>query len=98
MSAHSAQQARTLRESLSQSQDDRSRILSEKEAHNDQMSDKLIQMEGQLTQLRTEAAQAQVLANGLCVSHVEELSIDLNRQSNVDKEPLAQARVKRAEL
>ena len=46
VSAHSAQQARTLRESLSQSQDDRSRILSEKEAHNDQMSDKLIQMEG----------------------------------------------------
>ena len=32
------------------------------------------------------------------MNHVEELSIDLNRQSNVDKRPLQEARIKRAEL
>ena len=55
-------------------------------------------MEEQLTKLRIEASNAQIQSNGLCVGHVEELSIDLNRQSNVDKQPLSNARVKRAEL
>ena len=37
-------------------------------------------------------------SNGLIVNNVEELSIDLNRVSNVDKQPLNELRVKKAEL
>lgn len=51
-----------------------------------------------MTKLRMEAGMASIQSNGLCVGNVEELSIDLNRQSNVDKQPLSHARVKRAEL
>ena len=36
--------------------------------------------------------------DGLIVSSVEDLTIDLNRQSNVDKQPLAQSKIKKAEL
>ena len=55
-------------------------------------------METELTQLRIKADQVQTTANGLIVNNVEELSIDLNRQSNVDKQPLANLKVKKAEL
>jgi len=55
-------------------------------------------MENDLTKLRIKADQAQVTSNGLIVQNVEELSIDLNRVSNVDKQPLADAKIKKAEL
>lgn len=55
-------------------------------------------MESELTKLRVKADQAQIEVNGLTVHNVEELSIDLNRQSNVDKQPLMNAKAKKAEL
>ena len=55
-------------------------------------------METELTQLRIKADQVQTTANGLVVNNVEELSIDLNRQSNVEKQPLAELKVKKAEI
>lgn len=55
-------------------------------------------METELTKLRVKADQVQMQSNGLILNNVEELSIDLNRQSNVDKQPLNELRVKRAEL
>ena len=45
----------------------------------DQLNDKLIEMEGQLTELRGVADEVQVQANGLIVHHVEDLTIDLNQ-------------------
>ena len=55
-------------------------------------------MEGELTKLRVKAEQVQMQSNGLVAHHVEELTIDLNRQSNVDKQPLVDAKVKKAEI
>jgi hypothetical protein len=55
-------------------------------------------MEGDLTKLRVKADMVQVQSNGLVAHHAEELTIDLNRQSNVDKQPLADVRVKKAEI
>ena len=51
-----------------------------------------------MTKLRVKADQVQMQSNGLILNNVEELAIDLNRQSNVDKQPLAEAKVKKAEL
>ena len=98
VSVQSAQQARQLKDSLAQSQDERAQIVHEKTQRNDRLTDKLIGMETELTQLRIKADQVQTTANGLVVNNVEELSIDLNRQSNVDKQPLAELKVKKAEI
>jgi len=55
-------------------------------------------METELTNLRLKADQAKIQTNGLIVNNVEELTIDLNRLSNVDKQPLAEAKMKKAEM
>ena len=55
-------------------------------------------MEGELTKLRVKAEQAQMQLNSVVSHHVEELTIDLNRQSNVDKQPLVEAKVKKAQI
>ena len=58
-------------------------------------------MESELTKLRVQADTAQMNLNGPngpVLSNVEELSIDLNKMSNVDKQPLHELRVNKAEL
>ena len=83
---------------MAESQHERSMIIQDKSRVNDELTDKLIAKENELTHLRLKADQAQTTANGLVVHHVEELTIDLNRQSNVDRAPLAEAKNKRTEL
>ena len=58
-------------------------------------------MESELTKLRVQADTAQMNLNGPngpVLRNVEELSIDLNKMSNVDKQPLHELRVNKAEL
>jgi len=40
----------------------------------------------------------QMQSNGMIINNVEELSIDLNRTSNVDKQPVNDLKAKKAEL
>ena len=72
--------------------------MREKAQTNDKLTEKLIQAESDLTSLRVRADEAQVSVNGLVCHHVEDLTIDLNSQSTVDKAPLQVAKGKKAEL
>ena len=58
----------------------------------------MLDMETELTKLRVKADNVQMQSNGLIIRNVEELSIDLNRVSNVDKQPLHELRARKAEL
>ena len=55
-------------------------------------------MEAELTRVRAKADEVQQQANGLVAHHVEDLTIDLNQQSNVDREPLYASKKQRIEL
>ena len=52
----------------------------------------LIDYEGKFTDLRNKADSVEIEANGLVVKNVENLTIDLNRGTNVDKQPLLDAK------
>lgn len=59
--------------------------MTDKTQVNDKLFNTLLENEHQLNALRIKADLDTQTANGLTVRNVEELTIDLNRVSNVDK-------------
>jgi hypothetical protein len=49
------------------------------------LTNMLIDYEGKLTELRDKADSVEIEANGLVIKNAENLAIDLNRGTNVDK-------------
>lgn len=56
---------------------------------------KLVSLEQKLTEVRVEADRVQIQANGLVARHIEELKIDVNGKSNVDRSVLDSLKISR---
>ena len=59
--------------------------MQDKERVGSDLTHMLIDYEGKFTDLRNKADSVEIEANGLVVKNVENLTIDLNRGTNVDK-------------
>lgn len=64
------------------------RDLVEQQKIAESLVQKLVSLEQKLTEVRVEADRVQIQANGLVARHVEELKIDVNGKSNVDRSVL----------
>lgn len=61
------------------------RDLVEQHKMSESLVQKLVSLEQKLTEVRVEADKVQIQANGLVARHIEELNIDVNGKSNVDR-------------
>lgn len=80
-------QNKTLRKTIDTSMAEHKRAIQEQD-DTAKLQQMLVSLEKKLTDLRVEADNVQIQSNGLVARHIEELTIDVNGKSNVDRKPL----------
>jgi hypothetical protein len=85
VSINSQNQVKHLESSLQTCLHDHDQVLQEKQRMGSNLTNMLIDYEGKLTELRDKADSVEIEANGLVIKNAENLAIDLNRGTNVDK-------------